>query len=99
MLRWHDRDRLPRNVDAEPEQLIVDVGEVLPNEVRLAVRDVEQHIIETVALDFGVDRPGDDVTRSELSPAVVIGHEPVARLRMLEDPALAPHSLGDEEVL
>ena len=61
--------------------------------------DVEPHEIEAVALDFIVDRPGDDVARRELETLVIGGHEALARARVLELPAFAPNCLGDEEVL
>ena len=70
MLRRDDRDRLPGDVDPEPEQLLVDVGEMRADEIRLAVRDVEEDVIEPVALDLMVDRAGDDVARRELAALV-----------------------------
>ena len=81
MLRRDDRDRLLRDVDAEAEQLLVDVGEVARHEVRVAVADVEMDVIEAEPLDLMVDRAGDDVARRELGALVEVGHEAVAGLR------------------
>ena len=81
MLGGHDRDRLARDVDAEAHQLFVDVGEVLLHEIGLAVADVEMDIIEPVALDLMVDRPRDDVARSQLAALVIVGHEAMAGAR------------------
>ena len=99
MLRRDDRDRLGRDVDAEPEQLFVDVGEVRLHELGLAVADVEVDVIEPVALDLAVDRAGDDVARRKLGALVIIGHEAVPGLGIGQHPALAAHRLGDEEIL
>ena len=52
------------------EQLLVDVGEVLADEIRLAVRDVEVDVVEAVALDLMVDGAGDDVARRKLGALV-----------------------------
>ena len=69
-----------RDVDAEPEQFLVDVGEVALHELGVAVADVEVDIIEAVALDLMVDRPRHDVARGELGALVIVGHEAVAGL-------------------
>ena len=99
MLRRHHRDRLRRDVDAEAEQLFVDVGEVRLHELGFAVRNVEVDIIEPVTLDLAVDRARHDVARGELGALVSVGHEAVAGDRVLQDPALAAHCLGDQEIL
>src|SRR5690606_5296864 len=99
VLRRDDRDRLPGHVDPEVEQLLMDRREVLDDELGRHVTDVEVDVVEPVALDLVVDRARDDVARGEFGTLVVIGHEAVAGLRMLELTALAPHRLGDEEVL
>ena len=99
MLRRHHRDRLVGDVDAEPEQFLVDVGEVPRHELGVAVADVEVDVVEPVALDLMVDRAGDDVARRKLGALVIIGHEAVAGLGMLQQPALAAHRLGDQEIL
>ena len=70
MLRRDDRDRLAGDVDAEPEQLLVDVREVRLHELGLAVADVEVDVVEAVALDLVVDRAGDDVARRKLGALV-----------------------------
>src|SRR5438270_7074438 len=103
MLGRHDRDRLLGDVDAEPEQLVVDVGEMRADEILVAMRDVEMDIVETEALDLMVDGAGDDVARRELAALVELGHEPLAAAldprRQLELPAFAANSLRDQEVL
>ena len=103
MLRRHHRDRLPGDVDAEPEQLLVDVGEMRADEIRIAVRDVEMDVIEPEPLDLVVDGAGDDVARRELGALVELRHEALAAAfdsgRQLQLPALAAHRLGDQEVL
>ena len=99
MLRGDDGDRLRRDVDAQPDELVVDVGEMLTDELGRLVADVEVDEIEPVALDLIVDRARDDVARGKLGALVVIGHEAVAGARVLEDPALAAHRLGDQEIL
>ena len=99
MLRGHDRDRPRSHVDAEPEQLLVDVGEMPPHEFGIEMADVEVDVVEAVALDLGVDRAGDDIARGEFGALVVIGHEALAGLRILQVPAFAAHRFGDQEIL
>ena len=52
MLSGDDRDGLPGHVDAEAEQLLVDVREVGGHELGGHVADVEMDVIEAVALDL-----------------------------------------------
>jgi hypothetical protein len=103
MLRRDDRDRVFCNVDAETQQLLVDVGEVAADEILVAVRDVEVYVIEAEPLDLVVDRAGDDVARRELGALVEPLHEALPAAfdsgRELQLPALAAHRLGDQEVL
>ena len=100
MLRGHHRDRLRRHVDAEAEQLFVDVGEVALHELRRLVADVEMDVIEAVALDLGIDRARHDVARRQLHALrVIVGHEALAGGRVDQSPALTTHRFGDEEVL
>ena len=80
MLGRHDRDRLLRDVDAEAEQLVVDVREMALHEVRAAVADVEMDVVEAEPLDLVVDRAGDDVARRELGALVELGHEALRRV-------------------
>ena len=75
------------------------LGKCALHELGLAVADVEVDIIQPVALDLAVDRPRHDVARRKLGALVIIGHEAVAGLGMLQDPALAAHRLGDQEIL
>ena len=75
MLGGDDRDRLARDVDAQAEQFLVDVGKVAGDEFGLAVTDVEVDVIEPVTLDLIVDRARHDVARGEFAALIVIGHE------------------------
>ena len=103
MLRRHDRDRLLGDVDPEPEQLLVDVGEVRLYEILVAVRDVEVDVIEPQALNLMIDGPGDDVARRKLGALIELRHEALAASldagRKFQLPAFAADGLGDEEVL
>src|SRR6185295_19932635 len=94
---------LRRNIDAEPEQFLVDVGEMPADELGLAVRNIEVDVVEPETLDLMVDRPGHDVARRKLGALVELGHEALAAAldpwRKLQLPALAAHGLGDQEVL
>ena len=51
MLRRNDGDRLLGDVDAQPQQLVVDVGEMASHEIFVPVRDVKVDIVEAQALD------------------------------------------------
>jgi hypothetical protein len=72
---------------------------MLLHELGFAVADVEMDIVEAVALDLMVDRPGHYVTRRKFGALVIVGHEAMAAFRMLQQPALASNRLGDQEVL
>jgi hypothetical protein len=69
------------------------------HELGLAVADVEPHIIEPIALDLVVDRPGDDVARRKLGPLVIVGHEAMPGFRVDQQPAFAANGFGDQEIL
>jgi hypothetical protein len=102
VLGRHDRDRLARHVDAQPEQALVDIGEVPAHEVGVLVADVEVDIVEPEALDLVVDRARDDIARGQFLARVEAGHEPLALARIAGDlqvSAFAAHRLGDQEVL
>ncbi len=53
----------------------IDVREVLLDEARRLVRDVEPHVLGAGALHLEVDGAGDDVARRELAERVVLLHE------------------------
>jgi len=74
------------------------VGEALAHEGRIAMGDVEPHVLGARALQLGVDGPGDDVAGREVGHLVVAGHEGVAR-QAAQHAALASHRLGDQERL
>jgi len=99
MLRRHHRYRLLRHVDAQRQQLFVNVREMPRDEIRILVADVEVDIVEAEALDLIVVRARHDVARRQLGARVVIGHIAVAGDGMLQYPALAAHRLGNQEIL
>ena len=99
MLRWHHRNWLFGNVDAKPDQLFVDVGEMLPDEIGIFVADIEMDIIEPVTLDFSIIGARDNIARGKLGALVIIGHVAVSGLGVFQDAALAAHGLGNQEIL
>ena len=72
MLGGHDRDRLGRHVDAQPDQFLVDVREMALHEIGGHVADVEVDIVQAVALDLGIDRPRHHVARGEFEAFGVV---------------------------
>jgi hypothetical protein len=66
MLRWHHRDRLFGDVDAQADQLVIDIGEMLANELGRLVADVEMDIIKPVALDLGIVGARNNIARRKL---------------------------------
>ena len=90
MLGGDDRDRVRGDVDAEPEQFLVDVGEMLADEVGLAVRNVEVDVIEPEPLDLMIDRAGDDVARGKLAEGPAM---PVKTLAALTLAVLLAHAV------
>ena len=75
------------------------LGKCVLHEFGVAVADVEVDIVQAVALDLMVDRPGHDVARRELAALVIVGHEAMAGFGMLQHAAFAAHRLGDQEIL
>lgn len=73
--------------------------EVLADELRLAVRNVEMDIVEGPRPISPSIWLGRRCRGASLAPLVIIGHEAVAGDRMLEDTALAANRLGDQEIL
>ena len=51
MLRRDDRNRLLGDVNAEADQLFIDVGKMLTDELGLAMRDVEEDEVERALLE------------------------------------------------
>src|SRR5438094_368666 len=96
--RGHDRDRLPRHVDAEAAAGLVHGREAAAHELRVTVRDVEVHALEAVHLHLVVDGARDDVARRELGARVVALHEHLA-VGPTEHRPLAAQRLGHEEGL
>ena len=54
----------------EPQQFLVDVGEMVPTKSFVAMRDVEVDVIQPQPLDLIVDHPGNDVAGRELATLV-----------------------------
>ncbi len=99
MLGGDDRDRLPGHVDAQAEQLFVDVGEMPLHEFGVEVADVEMDVIEPEPLDLVINRARDDIARRQFGALVEIRHEAIAGFRNQQPSAFAAHRFGDEEVL
>lgn len=98
----HDGDRLLRNVDAQLEAARVDGREVLHQEFRRLVADVEIDVIEAPFLHLEVDRARHDVAWRQFATLVMRWHEALAGLRarfgwQLEQAAFAADRFGDQE--
>ena len=96
--RRDDRDGVAGDVDAQFGAARQDVREVLPQEFRRLVRDVEVHAIQAALLHLEVDGAGDDVARREFGARIVFRHEARA-VGQLQQAAFAAHGLGDQEGL
>ena len=95
--RRGDGDPVLRDVDADREALLVDVGEVAADGIGVLVRHVEVDEVLAAACHFAVDGPGHDVARCERFHRVILVHEFLARLQAQDGPETA-HGLRDEEV-
>ena len=95
--RRGDGNPVLRDVDADREALLVDVGEVAADGIGVLVRHVEVDEVLAAARHFAVDGPGHDVARCERFHRVVLVHELLARLQAQDGPETA-HGLRDEEV-
>ena len=76
--RRDDRDRLSGQIEAQRQQLLVDHREVLGDELRRLVADVQVHAVGAQALHFMVDGAGDDIARGQFAARVKIGHKAAA---------------------
>ncbi len=94
--RGHHRDGLPGDVDAELQAAAVDGGEVLADELRGTVADVQLHAVRAEALHLVVDGAGHDVPGGQLATRVETLHEGLA-VRQQQPAALATHRLADQE--
>ena len=94
----HHRDGVAGDVDAEFQAARVDVGEMLLEEGRRLVRNVQINAVQAAFLHFEVDRPRHHVARSQLGPGVVRRHEARA-VGQHQHAAFAAHGFADEERL
>ena len=100
MLRRNNRDRLLGHIDAKAHQLLMDRREMLAYKFRWLVADVQMDIVEAISFDLVIISPCDHIARSQLHPLrIVISHIAIAGFGMQQMPALATHSLSDEEIL
>ena len=76
--RRNNRDRLAGDVDAEFQAAGVDIREVFANECLTLVRNIQMDAIQTPFLHLEVNRPGDDIARSEFGTFIMLGHETAA---------------------
>ena len=70
--------RLPGDVDADRHAALVDGREVLDDEIRWLVADVQIHAVGTEAFHLVVDGAGDYVPRGQLGPFIELQHEAAA---------------------
>ena len=96
--RRHHRDGLAGDVDAEVQAAFVDRGEVLLDERRRLVADVQVHAVDTQALHLVVDGPRHHIAGRQLGTLVEARHEALA-IGQPEQRALATQRLGDQEIL
>ena len=99
MLRGNHRDRLLRDVDAQTQQLFINIGEMLADKFGRFVADVEVNIIKPEPLDFMVNGARHNVARGQFFARVETWHEAFARGRDFKVPALTAHGLGNQEIL
>ena len=76
--RRDDGHRLLGDVDTDREAALINGREVLDDEIRRLVADVQIHAIRPEALHLVVDGAGDDVPRGQLGPLVKLRHEAAA---------------------
>src|SRR3546814_5817636 len=67
MLRRHNRDWLPRNVDLQFQQPRVNRREMLLDELGGLMADIQMNIIQAKPLDLMVDRTGHHIAGSKLA--------------------------------
>ena len=96
--RRHHRKRLPGHVEAVFQAGLVDVGETVPDVVRVLVGDVEIDAVVAVGLHFVVDGAGHDVAGRKVLQVVVLLHESGA-VAPAQDRPFAPDRFGDEKRL
>src|SRR3546814_16971569 len=103
MLRRHNRDWLPRNVDLQFQQPRVNRREMLLDELGGLMADIQMNIIQAKPLDLMVDRTGHHIAGGTLAALVVPIHEALAAARNaggeLQEDALPPHCPGPQEIL
>ena len=94
--RRHDRNRFAGDVDAEFQAALVDRREVLLDERRRLVADIQVQAVGAEALHLVVDGARDDVARGEVGARVETLHEGLA-VRQQQLRALATQCLRDQE--
>ena len=95
--RRDDGHRLPGDVDTDREAALINGREVLDDEIRRLVADVQIHAIRPEALHLVVDGAGDDVPRGQLGPLVKLRHE-AAAVGTAQVGPFAAQRLGQQEV-
>src|SRR5580704_16315986 len=94
----HDGNWYASKVKAKAQASVEDIGKATAYEIGRPMADVEQHVIQPVALHLGIDRAGDDVARRELGVGMVALHERRA-VWQPQDRALTAQRLGYEKRL
>ena len=88
-------DVLPRDVDADAQAFLVDIGEMSLCFLGVFVRHIEADVVDAVDFHLLVDGACHDVARGERESLVVFLHELLA-VRQAEDAAVAAHGFRDE---
>ena len=98
MRRGDDRDRLACDVDAQFQAARMDGREMLPDELRRLVRDVQVDAFDAAFLHLEVDGPCHDVARRQFGARIVLRHESRA-VGQQQAAAFAAHRFADQERL
>lgn len=73
-----DWDGLLGDVNSRAQALSRNVGEVGQHMLLLAVADVQEHMLVSIAKHLVLNGPGNNVSRSQFQAAVIVGHEPAS---------------------
>jgi len=90
-----DRNILLRDVDADAQALLENVGEVPLRFLGILMGDIQAYVVDAVDFHFVVDGACHDVARRQREALVILLHEFLAA-RQTQDAAIAAHGLGDE---
>ena len=96
MGRWHDRYGLACDVDAQFRTTLQDVREVLVQEVRAFVADVQIDAVQALLFHFKINRPRHHVARRKFGARVVLRHEAGA-VGQQQQAAFSAHGLADQK--